>query len=614
MSDEEYDQLIELIASHPEWDDRGVTSSVASGALGTSTVKHPTPMLSLGKQADKLALTKIAFGAKLIVEPKLDGMAVRVAYRNGNLELAATRGDGLSGEDITLQVRRGVNGLPTKLSSDFSGDVRGEIFMTDTDFDLANQVRTSSGKRAFMNPRNATAGTLRDSDPDLRIPLSFAAYDVESDELQDDSYQEQMKALSGIGIATACLLVDGLSDMDVLAGVDYLESVRPTLGFPIDGAVVKADSIAKRRELGSNSHVPRWAAAFKYAPDTARTVIRDIEVSVGRTGRLGFRFLVDPVEVGGTTVRYATAHNADWIVANDLRIGDTVWVYRAGDVIPRITTAIVEARTPAIVPWSPPASCPQCGDPLDKSSIIWRCTTPECSTVGRIVYFAERDCMDIEGLDEAISEALVEAGLVRDIADIYDLTVDQLANLSLSNNRQVGTKVAEKLIASIKASKQQPFNRVITALGIRSTGRSVGRWLASSFVNMDNLQRASVQDVAQIDKLGDVKATNIVNGLRDMASVIERLREHGVTMSQAEPTGDNLPLAGQTIVVSGVVPGYTRTSISERIVALGGTVSSSVSKNTTALVTSETTTSKAVKAAELGVRVIAPADFVAMID
>jgi DNA ligase (NAD+) len=402
--------------------------------------------------------------------------------------------------------------------------------------------------------------------------------------------------------------------MGVIEGVDHLESLRPTLGFPIDGAVVKIDSLARRASLGSSSHVPRWAVAYKYAPDTARTIIRDIEVSVGRTGRLGFRFVVDPVEVGGTTIRYATGNNADWIKANDLRIGDQVYVYRAGDVIPRITTAITDARTADIVPWTPPTNCPQCDQPLDKSSIIWRCMTPECSTVGRIVYFAARDCMDIEGLDDAISEALVEAGLVSNVADLYDLTVDTLANLELSNDRKVGTKVAAKLVASIEASKRQPFNRVITALGIRSTGRSVGRWLAAAFGTMDNLTRATVAEVAAIDKLGEVKATNIVNGLRDMADVIDRLRGYGLTMSQATQTTGDLPLAGQTIVVSGAVPGYTRTTIAEKITELGGTASSSVSKNTTYLVTSETTTSKAVKAADLGVKIVSPEDFVAIIE
>lgn len=617
MPDSEYDTLIDEIISlkeqYPDWDDRGVTTKVASGAVAAGSVKHPTPMLSMGKQRDRDALAKFAPGMATLVEPKLDGMAVRASYVDGKMILAATRGDGLTGEDITLQVKRGVTGLPVSLGSKFTGDVRGEIYMSDVDFDQANDIRVASGKSAFANPRNATAGTLRDADPDLRIPLSFAAYDVVSDDLTDDSYRSQMDTVSSLGIQTAVQLVEGLADMPVLAALDELESQRPTLGFPIDGAVVKVDSISNRQSLGENSRVPRWAVAFKFAADTAVTTIRDIEMSVGRTGRIGFRFVVDPVFVGGATVTYATAHNAPWIVANDLRIGDRVWIYRSGDVIPRITTPIVADRTSDVVPWEPPTTCPQCGMPLDTSSVVWSCTTPSCSTVGRIVYAASRDCLDIEGLDTAIAEALVDSGMVSDISDLYGLTVEQLTSLHLAENRQVGAKVATKLISSIEASKQQPFHRVLTALGIRSTGRRMSAKLAEHFKTMKNLQAATVADITNIDSLGESKAKDIVAGLASMKDVIESLSNYGLTMSQVESTGPK-PLAGGTYVVSGAVPGYTRTTIDERITELGGKVSSSVSKTTTALITNETDTSKAQKAAQLGVKIIDPAEFVAQID
>jgi DNA ligase (NAD+) len=473
-------------------------------------------------------------------------------------------------------------------------------------------LRVASGKKAYVNPRNATAGALRDADPKLVAPMSFASYDAIGEFGGTDSYQEIMHQVETFGIKTACNLVP-LEYATVYDAIHTLNLMRYSLGFPIDGVVIKLDSLSDREKLGTTSRAPRWAVAYKYPADTATTVLRNIEIAVGRTGRLGFRFAVDPVFVGGSTIKYATAHNADWIMQADLRIGDTVWVYRAGDVIPRITTADLSKRTPDIQRWEPPTACPQCGGELDKSSIIWRCLSPECSVLGKIVYFCSRDCMDIEGVDTAISEALVSAGLVKDVADIYDLTVDDIANLQLGENRQVGRKVATKIMASIEASRAQPFNRVITALGIGSTGRSVGRWLASAFVNMENLQKASVADIAQIDKLGDIKATNIVNGLRGLADVIVRLKDAGLSMEQASKS-NNLPLAGQTFVVSGAVPGYTRTTIAERIEALGGRASSSVSKDTTALITAETTTSKAVKAAQLGVRVIDPAEFVRMID
>jgi DNA ligase (NAD+) len=628
MTDAEYDALLDAIeaahTAHPDWDDKGLISKVAAGAVAAGGVKHTTPMLSMAKATSVADIRRMVGKQGYVVEPKLDGMAVRAEYKNGKLVLAATRGDGMTGEDITLQVRRGINGLPTQLTTPFTGDVRGEIYMSDTDFEQANILRVASGKKAYVNPRNATAGALRDSDPGLVAPMSFAAYDVVGEFGGTDSYRDVMNQVEGFGIKTACNLVSGvMSESSELVGIfesssledtiDMICQMRPSLGFPIDGAVVKLDSFTDREKLGTTSRAPRWSVAFKYPADTATTVLRDIEIAVGRTGRLGFRFVVDPVFVGGSTVKYATAHNADWIMQADLRIGDTVWVYRAGDVIPRITTADISKRTPDIQRWEPPTECPQCGGELDKSSIIWRCLAPECSILGKIVYFCSRDCMDIEGVDTAISEALVSSGFVSDVADIYDLTLDDVANLQLGENRQVGRKVATKIMASIEASKAQPFNRVITALGIRSTGRSVGRWLASSFVNMDNLQKASVADIAQIDKLGDIKATNIANGLRGLANVIARLRAAGLCMEQAEQHSD-LPLAGQTFVVSGAVPGYTRTTIAERIEALGGRASSSVSKDTTALITAETGTSKAVKAAQLGVKVIDPAEFVRQID
>lgn len=614
MSDAEYDALLDAIeetrSAHPDWDDSGLTTQVAGGVAVDGDVRHPAPMLSMAKATTLDAITQMVAGKGYVVEPKLDGMAVRAEYVDGKLTLAATRGDGMTGEDITLQVRRGIRGLPTQLKMPFTGDIRGEIFMTDADFDEANARRVAGGKRAYVNPRNATSGALRDADPNLVAPMSFAAYDVAG---ASGSYRRTMAEIEALGIRTACNLVPDIGGKSLDEAVELLHQMRPTLGFPIDGAVVKLDSYAERERLGASSRAPRWAVAYKYPADTATTILRDIEISVGRTGRLGFRFVVDPVFVGGSTIQYATAHNADWIVEADLRIGDTVWVYRAGDVIPRITTADLTKRAPDSTPWEPPMECPQCGRVLDTSSVIWRCLSPECSVLGKIIYFCSRDCMDIEGIDTAISEALVSSGLVSTVADIYDLTVDDIANLSLGENRKVGNKVATKIMASIEASKSQPFNRVITALGIRSTGRSVGRWLAAAFVNMENLQMASVADIAQIDKLGDIKATNIVNGLRELADVIARLKAAGLSMEQAQQDND-LPLAGQTFVVSGAVPGYTRTTIAERIEALGGRASSSVSKDTTALITAETTTSKAMKAAQLGIRVIDPTDFVEMID
>jgi DNA ligase (NAD+) len=408
---------------------------------------------------------------------------------------------------------------------------------------------------------------------------------------------------------------------DVLAAIKAIEALRPTLGFPIDGSVLKIDSLATRRRLGQRTGSPRWALAYKYAPDTAVTTLRDIEISVGRTGRLGFRAVLDPVAVGGTTITYVTMHNAPWIIERDLRVGDQVWVYRAGDVIPRVTSANLGARSVNAQPWVAPTHCPQCGEELDTTSLLWRCHTPSCSIAGALDYWASSDALDIDGIGTVVCEALAETGLATSVADLYDLTLPQWATLPLGvtetgATRMLGELNAAKIVDGLQASKQQPLNRVITGLGIRMTGRSVGRWLASRFGSMDALRAASVEELAAINKLGTIKAQHIADGLIRLAPVIDRLAAHGLTMAVPSADGGDgadKPLAGKTYVVSGAVPGYTRTTIAERIEALGGTASSSVSAKTTALVSAETDTAKARKAAQLGIPVIDPTAFAAIL-
>ncbi|WP_432577617.1 helix-hairpin-helix domain-containing protein [Kineococcus arenarius] len=380
---------------------------------------------------------------------------------------------------------------------------------------------------------------------------------------------------------------------------------------------MKADSLATRRRLGQHTGSPRWALAYKYAPDTAVTTLREIEISVGRTGRLGFRAVLDPVSVGGTTITHVTMHNAPWITERDLRIGDEVWVYRAGDVIPRVTSANLAARPADAQPWVAPTHCPQCGEELDTTSLLWRCHTPSCSIAGALDYWASPDALDIDGIGDAVCVALAESGLATSVADLYDLTLAQWAALPLGvtktgATRTLGELNAAKVLEGLEASKQQPLNRVITGLGIRMTGRSVGRWLASRFGSMDALRAASVEELAAINKLGTIKAQHIADGLARLSPVIDRLAAHGLTMTVPDDGADK-PLAGKTYVVSGAVPGYTRTTIAERIEALGGTASSSVSAKTTALVTAETDTAKARKAAQLGIPVIDPAIFAAIL-
>ena len=625
LTDADYDALADRIAAsvraHPEWDDQGITTRVAAGASAGGDVRHPAPMLSLDKitTAEEVAgFVATLGGDPCVVEVKLDGLAIRAEYDAGRLVLAALRGDGSTGEDVTAQVRRGIAGLPVRLGTDWTGEVRGEVYMTVDDFETSSANRVDAGGKPFVNSRGAVAGAIRSSDRAYETPMTFAAYVLSGAGVAElTTHSERMARADRLGFPAACgLLPDAAGPCrtaeEVIAAIDRIGGHRADLVFPIDGAVVKADADSTRRRLGLASRTPYWATAFKYPPDTASTVLRDIEVRVGRTGRISLRAVIDPVHVSGTTVARATLHNPQWVLDQGLAIGQTVAVWRAGDVIPRVTTPIGE-QPHGLTPWAPPEQCPQCGEPWDKSSLLWRCHTPSCAVTNRIVYAAGRDCLDIDGLGEEIVIALVEAGLVKDLADLFDVTAEQIAALRVGDGtRQVGTSIAARIMAGLDSARTQPFNRVITALGIRMTGRSVGRWLASRFRTMDALRAASVEEIAEIEKMGLVKGQYVVDGLAAMSDVIDRLAAHGLAMAIADD-GRPKPLAGQTFVVSGSVPGYTRTTVSERIEALGGTASGSVSARTTALVTAEATTTKAKKAAQLGIPVIDPDEFARML-
>ncbi|MCU7730574.1 NAD-dependent DNA ligase LigA [Actinoplanes sp. KI2] len=625
MTDADYDALLDRIAAakqaHPAWADGGLTTRVAAGVSAGGDVRHPEPMMSLGKvtgEDEVRAFVADLGGDPCLVEVKLDGLAIRVEYRSGRLALAALRGDGSTGENVTAQVLRGVAGLPDRLGTPWTGEVRGEIYMTVSDFEAASANRVAAGGKAFINSRGAVAGSIRSADRTYETPMTFAAYDISGDFA---SHRERMDRAVELGFPVAGRLATGeiqvAADADAaLAAIARVGELRRGLEFPIDGAVLTADLETTRRRLGFGSRTPHWAAAFKYPADTGSTVLRDIEVRVGRTGRISLRAVLDPVFVDGTTITYATLHNPKFVEEQGLAIGQTVAVWRAGDVIPRVTAPIGE-QPHGLTPWAPPETCPQCGEPWDKSSLLWRCHTASCSATNALEYWCSREAMDVEGAGEALCVALVNAGLANDVADLYSLTEDQLATLPVGNTKAGGVVLlgklnAAKVVASLEHSRAQPFNRVITGLGIRMTGRSVGRWLAARFKTMDALRAATVEEIAEIDKMGLIKAQHVVDGLAAMSGVIDRLAAAGVTMSVPETTGDQ-PFDGKTYVVSGTVPGYTRTTVSERIEQLGGRASGSVSANTTALITSETTTAKAKKAAQLGIPIIDPAEFAKML-
>lgn len=632
MTDAEYDVAVDLLrdaaAADPalEASVADLLTAVAAGQSKGGDVVHPTLMGSMekAKTLEEVAALVTAVAGPVLVEPKLDGLAVRAVYLDGALRLVATRGNGTTGENITGKVRSlEVDGLPQRLADGVTSvEVRGEVFMADADFPRAQEVRAELGGTPFINQRNGAAGILRKGDTGYAGLLRFAAYDVvplttERATIDAPSYAQRLIDVGALGVTTANGLVadlDALPTQDgdeVVARVALLDAQRDRLGFPIDGAVVKADTDADRLRLGMGSRAPKWAVAYKYEAQQATTTVRAITTTVGRTGRLSIRVEVEPVFVGGTTITYATGHNAPWMLERDVRVGDTVVIKRAGDVIPYIETVVVAARPEGSQPWVPPETDPN-GNPWDKSTLLWRSTDPTLSVGGLIEYAVGRDALDIEGIGSEIVAALVEHGHVSTVADVFALDTETLTTLQLSEGRTLGAKNAAKIHAEIERARSAPWNRVITALGMRMTGRTSSRRLAAAFPTMARLRAASVEELADVDGIGPIKAQVIYDGLHALedAGVLDALMRNGVHLG-SDRDGDegDLPLTGLTIVVSGSVPGYTRTTVAEMIEAKGGRSSSSISAATSVLVSEPSTSAKYVKAAKLGVRILTPQEF-----
>lgn len=636
MPDAEYDAGIEVLRQAAAGDPAlaaqvaDLLTAVAAGQSKGGDVTHPTLMGSMEKAKTLQEVTELVttVGGPVLVEPKLDGLAVRAVYLDGVLRLVATRGNGSTGENITGKVRSlRLVGLPLTLTdTNVSVEVRGEVFMADEDFPRAQEARAALGGAPFINQRNGAAGILRKGDVAYEGLLRFAAYDVvplpdEAATVADPSYAQRLLRASALGVVTANALVaelDALPTADaeaVLARIALLDERRETLGFPIDGAVVKADRDDDRLRLGMGSRAPKWAVAYKYEAQQATTTVRAITTTVGRTGRLAIRVEVDPVFVGGTTITYATGHNAPWMLERDVRVGDTVVVKRAGDVIPYIETVVLAARPADSEPWTPPETDPS-GNPWDKTTLLWRSTDPTLSVGGLIEYAVARDALDIEGIGSEIVAALVEHELVRTVADLFTLDVETLTTLRLSEGRTLGSKNAVKIAAEIEHARHAPWNRVITALGMRMTGRTTSRRLAAAFPTMERLRAATVEELGDVDGIGPIKGAVIHEGLHalEQAGVLDALVEAGVnTGSERDESAGDLPLAGQTVVVSGSVPGYTRTTVAELIEARGGKASSSISSATSLLVSEPSTSSKYVKAEKLGVRIVTPAEFLELV-
>ncbi|MFF2929588.1 NAD-dependent DNA ligase LigA [Streptomyces mirabilis] len=656
LDDDTYDRLVRGIAAwesaHPdEVLPDSPTGKVAGGAV-EGDVPHTVPMLSLDNVFSPEEFT--AWTASLArrighdvtrfgVEPKLDGLAIAARYTRGRLTRLITRGDGTAGEDVSHAIGT-VEGLPAELTEPVTVEVRGEVLMTTAQFEHANEVRTAHGGQPFANPRNAAAGTLRAKDRAYTVPMTFFGYALLplpgtegalAARLGEAAHSELMARCGELGVnTTAATAVPGTTAEtaeQVLARVKEIAALRAELPFGIDGIVVKADLAADQEAAGSGSRAPRWAIAYKLPAVEKITRLLEVEWNVGRTGIIAPRAVLEPVEIDGSTITYATLHNPADITRRDLRLGDHVMVHRAGDVIPRVEAPVAHLRTGEERPIVFPEVCPRCGSTIDTSEQRWRCENGRnCHLVAALSYAAGRDQLDIEGLGHTRVVQLVEAGLVADLADVFALTRDQLLALE-----RMGETSTDNLLAAIGAAKGQPLSRVLCALGVRGTGRSMSRRIARYFATMDHIRAADAEAMQRVEGIGTEKAPSIVAELAELAPLIDKLAAAGVNMTEpgatppvtaddtdadtgaqgAEPAGG--PLTGMAVVVTGAMTGplekLSRNQMNELIERAGGRSSSSVSKKTTLVVAGEGAGSKRAKAEDLGIRLVTPDEFATLV-
>lgn len=636
MADAEYDrrfrELQELEAAHPALRTPD-SPTVRVGATPQSAFPkhvHRVPMLSLDNAFDEAELdawaervTRLAGApdrhAGFSCELKIDGAAVSLTYVDGVLATGATRGSGTVGEDVTPNLRT-LHDVPLRLHTDRPPrfvEIRGEVYYPFSRFERMNEARARAGEAVFANPRNAAAGSLRQLDPAITAgrPLRFFGYSAVHPDgaaaLPARTQDELLATLAAWGIPVAPHRAHCATIAECHAWARALEAtVRATLDFAIDGGVIKVNALAAQEELGDVSgRIPRWAIARKFAPDIAETTLLDIGVNVGRTGSLNPYAVLEPVEVGGVTVRMATLHNFDVIAAKGLRIGDRVQVKRAGEVIPQVIAPIVERRPASAVPYAAPLTCPSCGTAVrrDEDAIALYCPNVACPgrRLEALVHFASTDAMDIRGLSYARIEQMVAEGLVHDAADFYALDLDRVSDLD-----RMGLRSAGNLLAAIEASKAQPLSRLLNALGIRHVGAVAAQLLARRFGSLEALQGASAAEIGAVRGIGDVIATSVREWLDDVSAqrLLDRLVAAGVTTTEPADVRAGDALAGAVVVLTGTFPTLTRGEATTLVERAGGRVTSSVSRKTTFVVAGEEAGSKLDKARELGVEVIDEAE------
>jgi DNA ligase (NAD+) len=639
ISDADYDALLRelrrLEADHPDLAADDSPTGLVGGAISSafSPVTHRVPMMSLDNAmdadelrawADRVTRGLDGDAPTFVCELKFDGLAISLRYEAGRFVQAATRGDGRVGEDVTANVAT-IADVPHRLPDGAPPvfELRGEVYMTRSSFEQLNARAVAAGEKTFVNPRNSAAGSLRQKDPSITATRNLSFFGYQLGEVvggpEFTSHVAMLEYAASLGFAVNDHVRTFGSVDEVAAHCLHWQEHRHDLDYEIDGVVVKLDDLAQRERLGVTSRAPRWAIAYKFPPEERTTLLRDIMVSVGRTGRATPFAVLEPVFVGGSTVGMATLHNQDQVAVKDVRPGDTVVVRKAGDVIPEVVGPVLSLRPEDSRPWVFPTVCPRCGNPLvrPEGEADTRCVAPDCPAQRdqKIAYFASRGGMDIEGLGEQMVEKLTAAGLVRDPADLYSLTVDQLVELE-----RVGPTSAQNLVDEIEKSTQRPLPKLLTALGIRHLGPAASVALTNEFHTLDAILAKSAEELAAVDGVGDVIAGTIVSWFAQdpNRAYVERLRAAGVNFGDpaaaeaaaAARAATPQTLDGRAVVVTGTLEHYTREQAEEAIVSRGGKSPGSVSKKTFALVVGASAgASKLTKAESLGVPILDEAGF-----
>ena len=625
IEDFEYDAMLRelerLEEEYPEFRrEDSPTQMVGGAALKLfSPVEHSVKMESLQDVfsfdelrsfAEKLDLSRTA----LSVEPKIDGLSVSLEYRDGLFFRGSTRGDGVTGEDVTANLLQ-IKSIPKVISFEGALEVRGEVYMPRDSFERLTERQELMGETPFKNPRNAAAGSLRQKNSEVTAErgLDIFVFNIQRIEGKEfSSHIETLDFLGGLGFHTLPTYKRCGDVEQAVAEIERIGLSRGGLPYDIDGAVLKVDNLSYREELGSTSKYPKWAAAFKFPPEEKETVLKSIEIGVGRTGALTPTAVFDPIQLAGTTVSRATLHNEDFITSKGICIGDTITVRKAGDIIPEVLSVSKHAEGAA--PYEMPKICPSCGSPVwrEEGEAVIRCTNADCPAqlLRHLIHFTSRDAMDIEGLGPAVLEQLLSAGLVKNIDDLYSLDYKRVAELE-----RIGEKSVNNLKTAIENSKQNDLARLIFALGIRHIGSKAAALISENFSSMETVLNASETDFEAIDGFGEVLAKSAYEffSLSETRAMTERLRERGVNMKSLKEVKDNR-FAGMTFVLTGTLPTYSRSEASAIIEGFGGKTSSSVSKKTTYVLAGEDAGSKLDKANKLGVTVIDEDEFNRMIE